>query len=176
MSSQTHQTSPSPTSSIYQQPPLLTRLLLVLKLTLISIIAPLNMRYLQYIRPQPSPTLTKTYPSQPTLTHRIFYPPNHKAGDSPPLILTIHGGGFFLFTPAVDDGVNATMAKELGCVVIGLDYSKSPRVKFPSAVDELVEATSQILEDESLVFDRTRVVVGGYSVRRVLFFETWWSD
>lgn len=119
------------------------------------------------IRPRPResrPTLTKTYPAHPHLTHRIFYPPTYRPGHSNlPLYLDIHGGGFALMAPEYDDEHNALLAQNSSCIVISLDYSKSPSAQFPVPVRELVSTVSSILSDISLSFDHSRVCIGGFS-------------
>ncbi|QSZ35818.1 hypothetical protein DSL72_006940 [Monilinia vaccinii-corymbosi] len=110
------------------------------------------------------PTFTKTYPTHPSLTHRIWIPSTYKSGDLPlPLYLNIHGGGFALGTPAVDDGFCSYFSSKHHVLVISLDYSKAPGSQFPHPVNELTAITTAILKDESLPFDRNKVAVGGFS-------------
>lgn len=68
-----------------------------------------------------------------------------------------------LCVPSMDDEVNAPFAARENCIVISLDYSKSPFVKYPVAVRELTSTITSILNDISLSFDRGRVAIGGYS-------------
>lgn len=119
--------------------------------------------YFYYRHPPQQPDEVKSYPSHAHLSNRIFLPPGHKVGDSPPLLLDIHGGGFILFDPSLDDTLNKRLSQELNCMVISLDYSKAPGAKFPTATDELVDTILDILADQSLSFDRSRVVVTGHS-------------
>ncbi|KAI9646792.1 hypothetical protein NHQ30_004791 [Ciborinia camelliae] len=110
------------------------------------------------------PTFTKTYPIHPSLTHRIWIPPTYKSGDPPlPLYLNIHGGGFVLGVPAVDDGFCSYFSSKHKILVVSLDYSKAPGSPFPLAVNELTDIITAILADESLPFHRTKVAIGGFS-------------
>ncbi|ESZ96096.1 hypothetical protein SBOR_3573 [Sclerotinia borealis F-4128] len=118
-----------------------------------------------YIRGRTNlPTFTKTYPIHPYLTHRIWIPSTYKSGDPPlPLYLNIHGGGFVLGVPAVDDGFCSYFSSKHHILVISLDYSKAPGSPFPQAVNELTDIINAVLEDESLPFDCAKVAIGGFS-------------
>lgn len=110
------------------------------------------------------PTLKKRYPIRPKLRHRIFYPPAEKMGmHPPPLYLDIHGGAWILCEPSFDDTSNSDMAHNWGCMVISLDYTKAPGAMFPTPIYELVDCILAILNDPTLNFDQSRVVLGGYS-------------
>ncbi|EDN90641.1 hypothetical protein SS1G_00041 [Sclerotinia sclerotiorum 1980 UF-70] len=110
------------------------------------------------------PTFTKTYPKHPSLTHRIWIPSTYQSGDAPlPLYLNIHGGGFVIGKPALDDGFCTHFSSKHRILVISLDYSKAPGSPYPQAVNELTDIVNAILEDESLPFDRAKVAIGGFS-------------
>lgn len=82
---------------------------------------------------------------------------------APPLYLDIHGGAWLFCDPSFDDPHNCDMAKNWGCMVISLDYTKAPAGVFPTPIYELVDCILAILDDPTLHFDRSRVVLGGYS-------------
>jgi acetyl esterase/lipase len=110
------------------------------------------------------PTFTKIYPGQPTLTNRVFLPKSYKS-DGPllPLYLDIHGGGFALGSPVVDDPFCSNFANDNKVIVISLDYPKSPSCPYPAAVQALTKLVKAVLEDETLPFDKEKVAVGGFS-------------
>lgn len=58
---------------------------------------------LSLLRLRPRPSLVKTYPCAPHSPVRIFLPPKSNAGRPPPLLISIHGGGFALGHPIIDD-------------------------------------------------------------------------
>jgi acetyl esterase/lipase len=117
------------------------------------------------------PTFTKVYPVQPTLTNRVFVPKSYKSGDPPlPLFLDIHGGGFALGSPFIDDKFCSHFAHDNGLLVISLDYPKAPAYPFPAAVHGLVDVVRVILEDDSLPFDKKKVAIGGFSAGGNLAF------
>lgn len=110
------------------------------------------------------PTVTKTYPCRPALTHRVFIPKSYKSGDALlPLYLDIHGGGFALLAPVVDDKFCATLANNSKILVISLDYPKSPAAKFPTPTYELIDVVKAVLEDETLPIDKKKIAIGGFS-------------
>ncbi|KAF7957432.1 hypothetical protein EAE96_003017 [Botrytis aclada] len=159
---------PLPQGPIYHPTlPIWKRITLWLKVhfvrTLTKIVIPIITS--PYVRGRATlPTFTKTYPIHSSLTHRIFFPPTYKSGDSPlPLYLNIHGGGFVFGIPAVDDEFCSYFSSKHNILVISLDYSKAPTVKFPQPIDELTDIVTSILEDESLPFDRSKVAIGGFS-------------
>jgi acetyl esterase/lipase len=104
----------------------------------------------------------KSYPSHSHLKHR-FIPPPKESDSLPPLFLDIHGGGFLIGDPWNDDEPNLWMSLSLNCLVVSLNYTKAPAVQFPTPMDEIIDTVLDILGDESLRFDRSRVVIGGYS-------------
>ena len=112
----------------------------------------------------------KSYPQHPKLKHRIFIPKSSVKGhtdsdETPkyPLIIDIHGGGFALLNPSVDDKFNRPLCDENGFVVVSLDYYKSPQYPFPTALNILVETVLEILNDDSLPIDGEKVVLHGAS-------------
>lgn len=104
----------------------------------------------------------KTYPRHSHLKHR-FIPPPEASDILPPLFLDIHGGGFMIGNPWNDDEPNLCLSTALNCFVVSMNYSKAPSVQFPTPTNELVDTVLDILADTSLRFDRSRVVIGGYS-------------
>lgn len=110
------------------------------------------------------PTFTKVYPVQSALTHRVFVPKSWKSGDAPlPLYLSIHGGGFFLGIPAMDDWFCCDFADDNKFLVISLDYHKAPQHPFPGGINGLVDTVKAILADDTLPFDKNNVAIGGFS-------------
>jgi acetyl esterase/lipase len=110
------------------------------------------------------PTLVKSYPSTPQLRNRIFYPPTYtSSSDRLPLYLSIHGGGFVFGYTSMDDTVNTKVCSDWNVLVISLDYPKTPTVRYPVPIQQLVATILSIFADDSLPFDRDRVAIGGYS-------------
>jgi acetyl esterase/lipase len=109
------------------------------------------------------PTYTKRYGPLSTES-RIFIPKSYKPGDAPlPLLIDIHGGGFCIGEPMLDDGDNLILAHTYGFCVISIPYRLGPRFKFPFAPKDCAAAIAAVLDDDDLPVDRSRVAVAGYS-------------
>ncbi|KAK5742365.1 hypothetical protein LTR17_003377 [Elasticomyces elasticus] len=125
----------------------------------------LYIRRSSWVSPKTRPDCVKTYhPSRPNLFQsRIFLPHDHDGKRLLPLVIRIHGGGFLLNNPAVDDPIARHLADHAQCVVVSIDYSKAPQNKFPAAYEDVVEQVLKIIDDPDLPLDRSRVVLCGAS-------------
>lgn len=96
---------------------------------------------------------------------RIFRPRHAEAlPRALPLVIDVHGGGFMMNAPCVDDPLARYLADNANCIVISIDYSKTPANQFPAAYEDVVETTLAILaEQESLHVDKSKVVLLGIS-------------
>jgi acetyl esterase/lipase len=109
------------------------------------------------------PTFTKNY-GPTTSESRVFIPKSYKPGDAPlPLLIDIHGGGFCVSEPVLDDPDNLILAHRHGLCVVSIPYRLGPQAKFPAAPQDCAAAIAAVLDDESLPVDRSRVAVAGYS-------------
>lgn len=93
---------------------------------------------------------------------RLYRP---AALSAPPVLVYIHGGGWFSGTlDDVDDNCRELSARA-SCVVVSVDYSLSPQHKFPRALDE-VDAVCRWLaaNAQRLDVDPQRIAIGGESV------------
>lgn len=115
------------------------------------------------IKPSGKPTYSRSYPSRPKLKHRFFFPDSYKPGQSLPLYIDIHGGGYAFGAPAYDDEFCAFMSREFNFLVISVQYSLSPRATFPTPTQDVVAVVEDILHDHSLPIDHSRVAIGGFS-------------
>lgn len=109
------------------------------------------------------PTYTKVYPCQPTLTNRIFIPKSYKSGDILPLYLSIHGGGFAIGSPMIDDPFSSSFSNDNKVILVSLDYPKAPECPYPGAVNALIDTIKAVLEDDALPYDKKKVAIGGFS-------------
>lgn len=110
------------------------------------------------------PTYKKCYPPLPSHEARIFIPSTYKPGDKPlPLFIDVHGGGFCVGAPWVDDADNAILCHGHGFCVVSIPYRLGPSYKFPIAPNDVAAMIAAVIQDESLPVDKTKVVVGGYS-------------
>jgi acetyl esterase/lipase len=109
------------------------------------------------------PTFTKTFSCQPHLKNRVFIPKNHKAGELLPLYLDIHGGGFAICDPRIDDEFCTIFSNRFNLIIVSLNYSKAPSVAFPVPSYELAAIARAVIDDPSLPVDKSKVAIGGFS-------------
>lgn len=147
-----------------------TRLRFFLRMWLIKAGLSLLMKAMRAFRSitgsKTNPTLTKRYTVRPTLVNRIFVPTTAQPGQKFPLLMFIHGGGFAIGEPSMDDTLNRHLADDHGFVVVSINYRKAPVNRFPVCVHDCAEIVRAVLADhhESLPVDRTAPVsLGGYS-------------
>jgi acetyl esterase/lipase len=76
----------------------------------------------------------------------------------------IHGGGMVIGRAVQNDQLCAETARELGILVIGVEYRKAPEHPFPAALDDCVAGWEWVQrEADRLEVYPARVVVGGQS-------------
>jgi acetyl esterase/lipase len=125
----------------------------------------LYIRTSPYFSPTTQPNFTKTYPCRPHLyACRVFLPKATCQGKKPlPLVIRAHGGGFIVNAPSADDILARRLADLAHCVVVSIDYSKSPQSKFPVAHEDVIAQILEIIADAELAIDATKVVLCGSS-------------
>jgi acetyl esterase/lipase len=121
-------------------------------------------RSINHLPPDKKPTFTRYYGQNPAGESRVFIPKTYKPGDAPlPLLIDIHGGGFCIGAPLLDDADNIVLSHTHGFCVVSIPYRLGPLYKFPTAPHDCAAAISAILDDESLPVDKSRVALIGYS-------------
>lgn len=81
-----------------------------------------------------------------------------------PTLVYLHGGGFVLFSLETHDRLMREYAARTGCIVVGVDYSRAPEVRFPHAIHETVAVLRWLASGQGGPrIDPGRVVVGGDS-------------
>jgi acetyl esterase/lipase len=92
-----------------------------------------------------------------------LYRPLDRAGPLP-AYLNIHGGGYIMGTAAFNGRSNVSIAAEIGCLVVAVDYRVAPEAPAPAAVEDCYAALAWVHDTaNSLGIDRTRVAIGGDS-------------
>lgn len=92
---------------------------------------------------------------------RVYHPdsPRHDGG-----LLWIHGGGLLYGDARQDEALAAETAKELGIVVVSVNYRFAPEHPFPAAHDDVYASWIWLQQHaESLDVNPGRVVIGGES-------------
>ena len=81
-----------------------------------------------------------------------------------PLIIFFHGGGFVMGDLESHDLLCRHICKKTKSTLIAIDYRLAPENKFPSALEDALDATNQIIKNfKELNFDKNKVVVCGDS-------------
>ena len=151
---------------------LLTVLKYIVLILLDKLLSPLLMRTRLVFRlagPSDQPSLTKSYSCRPNLRNRVFIP---KGGSSAtfPVYFNVHGGGFSMFEPLMDDEFCSYLSQKFNILVVSLNYRKAPIYAFPTPVLDLCAIATAVLNDKSLPLDASRVAAGGWSAGANLAF------
>ncbi len=81
-----------------------------------------------------------------------------------PGLLWIHGGGYILGSPEMDELQLCRMAHELGCLVVAPDYRLAPEHPWPAGLDDCDAALGWMLEHSGgLRIDTGSLALGGAS-------------
>ena len=98
-----------------------------------------------------------------TIPIRI-YAPTTTARRNTGALLWIHGGGFVLGSPDMDDVLCERISDRARCIVVSVDYRLAPEAPFPAGVEDCYEALCWMVASASeLGIDPTAVAVGGAS-------------
>jgi acetyl esterase len=90
------------------------------------------------------------------------YRPDAKA--PVPTIVYFHGGGFVIGDLDTHEGVCRALCKDVGAVVVSVDYRLAPEHRFPAAVEDALAALTWVVEHVAdYGADATRIAVGGDS-------------
>jgi acetyl esterase len=93
---------------------------------------------------------------------RVYGPEN--APPALPVLLWFHGGGFVIGSVEESDADCRVLCREIGCVVVSVEYRLAPESKFPGGFDDCYAATAWVAEHAAeLGGDPARVAVGGDS-------------
>ena len=90
---------------------------------------------------------------------RLYCP--DRSGGQTPALLWLHGGGYVMGTPAVDDAVCRTFAELLGVTVAAAGYRLAPESPYPAALDDAYFALKWLAGLPTV--DPSRVAIGGES-------------
>jgi acetyl esterase len=99
----------------------------------------------------------------------------HRPSDTAPLpaLVYLHGGGWTIFSIDTHDRLMREYAARSGCAVIGIDYSLSPEVRFPIALEEIDTIWAWLLaEGADHGIDAGHLALGGDSAGGNLALST----
>jgi acetyl esterase/lipase len=81
-----------------------------------------------------------------------------------PALLWLHGGGYILGRPEMDDACCIQYARELGSVIVSVDYRHAPEHPFPAALNDSHAAWQWLAAQAGqLGIDARRMAIGGES-------------
>ncbi len=93
-----------------------------------------------------------------------IYDPKTAAGDRRPVLLFLHGGGFFAGSVETHDRICKLLASKAGAVVVSVDYRLAPEFPYPAGFDDAYSALLWVVaEAKELKADPSRLVVAGDS-------------
>ncbi|MEV3900815.1 alpha/beta hydrolase [Mycobacterium sp. NPDC050551] len=92
---------------------------------------------------------------------RVHRPPGDPPGRGTPGLLWIHGGGFVLGHPGMDDGLCRRLSRELGATVAAVGYRLAPEHPYPVPLTDCYAALAWLAGHHAV--DRTRIAVAGAS-------------
>jgi triacylglycerol lipase len=76
----------------------------------------------------------------------------------------MHGGGFVLGMPEINDASNRALALAHGCVVASVDYRLAPETRYPGALEDCYAALAWLhLQAGALGIDAAHIAIGGES-------------
>ena len=103
-------------------------------------------------------------PGAPDVRLLVYTPPGPKPATGRPAYLHLHGGGYVIGNPELNDGSNRSLAAELNCVVVSVDYRLAPETRFPGALEDCYAALTWLhAQAMQLGVDRSRIAIGGES-------------
>jgi acetyl esterase/lipase len=115
----------------------------------------------RFARPVPSAGVVVQDHGDAGVPVRVYRP---KVGASGGALLWLHGGGLIVGRPAMDDGRCVPWARDLGLLVVSVDYRLAPEHPFPAALDDAHAAWTWVHgAADALGVDPQRVAVGGAS-------------
>ena len=92
------------------------------------------------------------------------YTPRDPAGETLPLLIYFHGGGFVIGSRDSHDAPCRRLALAGDCIVVSVDYRMAPEFPFPQPVEDCWAATTWIAENAATFGGRAdRLAVGGDS-------------
>ena len=95
---------------------------------------------------------------------RVYAPAQDGPEGGRPALLDIHGGGFVVGSIAMEHGLAVQVARDLGVVVVAVEYRLAPEYPFPAGLEDCYAALGWMQDNApELGIDTGRIGVGGQS-------------
>ncbi len=99
---------------------------------------------------------------QTKLRLRIYKPKSIAAPT--PVLIWLHGGGYVMGKPEMDDRSCAAYVRELGISIVSVDYRYAPKHPFPAGLEDSYSALKWVAAHaQQLGVDAKRIAIGGVS-------------
>ena len=97
-------------------------------------------------------------------TRLLLYRPLHSEDMILPVFVNLHGGGFVLGYPEVDDPYCRLIANKVHCLVVNVDYALTPEYQFPKGIENVYGIVKWLhTHADELQIDPKRIAIGGHS-------------
>ncbi|MEM9533479.1 MAG: alpha/beta hydrolase fold domain-containing protein, partial [Pseudomonadota bacterium] len=118
------------------------------------------------LQPPPAPAVSERVipgPADHPELAVVLVDPDPRRRDKPAL-LHIHGGGYVLGTALSSAPRLQTLAAEVGCLIVSVEYRLAPETRHPGALEDNYAALKWLMESaDELGIDPGRIAVGGES-------------
>ncbi|WP_420619102.1 alpha/beta hydrolase [Candidatus Poriferisocius sp.] len=117
-------------------------------------------QYMLAMEAEPSPMAVESTIPGPAgdIPVRLFVPDEPKA-----MFLHIHGGGWIVGRPQMNDPGNEHLAKHHGLAVLSVDYRLAPEHPYPAGPDDCEAAAAWLLENGPERWGTDKMAIGGES-------------
>lgn len=93
-----------------------------------------------------------------------IYEPVNRTSTALPALLWIHGGGYVLGNPDIDDGLCEQFVLVANCVVVSIDYRLAPQFQYPAALEDCYAGLKwMVAQAEELNIDTLKIAIAGTS-------------
>ena len=94
----------------------------------------------------------------------LIYRPAEDDQGPQPVYVHIHGGGYIMGAPEMNDAFSRSFAYEQRCVVVSIDYRLAPETRYPGSLEDCYAALLWThRQARELSIDTGRIAIGGES-------------